>query len=292
MQKPNLNLIRRVPIAEVLQDLGYQPDPADPTRNWRGPAGRVTVTGEKFFLHDTGRGGGGAIDAVMLSRGVSFRDAVAWLAARVAGEPDFSFRSSGVLSGGSGGAVTKRPAPSRVLSPLPGVVPRHLPRARAYLIDVRRIPASVVDSMITTGAIFADARANACFRYRAGGVELRGTGAGAFHGFRGAKDFAFRAGDVCAVDVMVVESAIEALSASTLFPGRLILATGGNNSGLCGRIVAWAQRSGRHVFAGQNADRGGDRQAAALMGLGDGIVRERPPGGLDWNDVLCGKSAP
>ena len=47
---------RDMPLEGVLERLGCERDPKD-RKNWRTPAGRVTVDGSKFFAHDVGKGG-------------------------------------------------------------------------------------------------------------------------------------------------------------------------------------------------------------------------------------------
>ena len=58
----NLRELREIPLSLVLERMGAEHDPADPTRNWRHPVGRITVTNDKFYNHTQGKRGGGAID--------------------------------------------------------------------------------------------------------------------------------------------------------------------------------------------------------------------------------------
>ncbi len=55
--------MRETPLEVVLESFGAQRDKKD-KHNWRTSAGRITVTDFKFYNHDTGKGGWGAIDLV------------------------------------------------------------------------------------------------------------------------------------------------------------------------------------------------------------------------------------
>ena len=74
--------LRAIPLETVLEAMGATPDKSD-KHNWRTSAGRITVTGDKFFNHDAGRGGGGALDLVMHIDGCDFKAAKAVLIAIV-----------------------------------------------------------------------------------------------------------------------------------------------------------------------------------------------------------------
>ncbi len=52
MEKSDIDKARGIDLETVLEGFGAIRDPADPKRNWKTHAGRVTVTDEKFYNHD------------------------------------------------------------------------------------------------------------------------------------------------------------------------------------------------------------------------------------------------
>ena len=276
-------LLRQIPLASVLERLGATPDPAD-KKNWRTAAGRMTVEEPKFFCHDAGKGGGGAIDLVMLLHETDYKGAVQWLAGEY----------------GTGAVVSERlvavkkeveemaAAPKLPFSP-PAPEPKHWPRVRDYLTKVRCISSGLVERLNRAGKVYADQFANAIFLLNsAKGVELRGTGEKPFHGIRGEKTlFSIKARDADDKRVAVVESAIEAISLCDLgtFGGRIV-STSGNSSKLMAEKASEWRAEGLRVVGAQNNDKAGDAQAKAL-----GLPIERlRPNGKDWNDDLRAKA--
>src|SRR4051794_14339577 len=75
---PRFARARSADLAAVLRSLGAERDRYD-TAKWRIHGQVISVTGAQYYDHVAGRGGGGAIDLVMHVRGVSFREAVAYL---------------------------------------------------------------------------------------------------------------------------------------------------------------------------------------------------------------------
>ena len=123
------------------------------------------MSGPKFINWNLDLGGGGAIDLVMHVRQVGFGQALEWL------EDHF-------------GAFTPLgpQAMPQVLQSLalPARVAGNWPQVERYLIEERKLPAMLLQSLIQSGALYADARANAVFLLldTAGtpvGAELRGT---------------------------------------------------------------------------------------------------------------------
>src|ERR1700730_6784115 len=85
MDSSEIARVRAIPLTTVLEALGAERDPSDPTRNWRTGGSRITVTDSQFYDHNEagalhrirGRaGGGGAIDLVQYLKDVDFREAV------------------------------------------------------------------------------------------------------------------------------------------------------------------------------------------------------------------------
>ena len=135
--------LRAVPLTAVLQLCGAQPDPDDP-RKWHTGQGVLTVTGPKFINWNCGRGGGGAIDLVMHLLGLGFGQTLEWL------ENHF----------GTAALVSVAP-PLRSPLSLPPQCPAQLEQIRRYLIEERRLPPTLLEPLIQSGNLYADARANA-----------------------------------------------------------------------------------------------------------------------------------
>ena len=265
----DLNSLRNTPLAPLLERLGAEPDPKD-KHNWRTPAGRITVTGPKFFNHDEGTGGGGAIDLVMHILQVDFREAVRFLG----GVPSTPRQLPTVLPSGTPG--------SRSLVPFP--VQENWIHVRDYLTRVRKISGPLVDSLHREGTLYADKYRNAVFLSESGkGAELRGTGSVSFHGYRGEKA-PFRLSGVGA-DLFFVESAIDAMSLRDLgFPGA-ILSFGGCAKGLIQHYGREAREKGLKVLGGFDSDRAGESFFEALREAVPDAGRILPKG-KDWNEEL------
>ena len=273
---------RDMPLEGVLERLGCERDPKD-RKNWRTPAGRITVDGSKFFAHDVGKGGGGAIDLTMMVEQTDYKGAVTWLARE--------FGTGAVLE--QTVAVAKRAVEVAAKAPpqpykAPEPSPEHWPRVRHYLTEVRRLSAGFVDRVHELGKLYADRYANAVFVLGKGeGVELRGTGEKPFHGVRGEKK-PFIMADRGEPKVAFVESAIDAMSLSELgFKGRIVSMAGSSAAQAKERAEMYRQQ-GLTVVAAFDNDRAGEQMAAQL-----GYPRERiyPEHGKDWNDDLRVKRA-
>ena len=271
-----------MPLEGVLERLGCERDPKD-RKNWRTPAGRVTVDGSKFFAHDVGKGGGGAIDLTMMVEQTDYKGAVNWLARE--------FGTGAVLE--QTVAVAKRAVEVATKAPpqpykAPEPSPEHWPRVRHYLTEVRRLSAGFVDRVHELGKLYADRYANAVFVLGKGeGVELRGTGEKPFHGVRGEKK-PFILADRGEPKVAFVESAIDAMSLSELgFKGRIVSMAGSSAAQAKERAETY-RKQGLTVVAAFDNDRAGEQMAAQL-----GYPRERiyPEHGKDWNDDLRFKRA-
>ena len=70
--------LRALPLGEVAAALGYRRDPRDRAR-WKRDGSVLSITGERFFDHLRGIGGGGAIDLAIHARQRGFRDALRFL---------------------------------------------------------------------------------------------------------------------------------------------------------------------------------------------------------------------
>jgi len=266
--------LRTIPLERVLPLCGAWPD-RDDRRKWHTPAGTLSVAGAKFMNWTLGSGGGGAIDLVMQLHHLDFKAAVDWLASHFPG-----VRSPEPLA---------PPPPSELRLPRPN--PGHLVRVRDYLIAQRLLPSVLLAPLIDSGALYADARANAVFLLRSEqnlpvGAELRGTTQRAWHGLvpGSQKDlgcFAIPAQPL--PTVVLCESAIDAISCFALHPGYRCLSTAGARPDP--RWLPPLLDQGGQIYCGFDADSTGDAMARAMIALHPAVQRLRPSH-HDWNDVL------
>ena len=266
--------LRRIPLASVLRATGAGQDAHDPAQ-WHTPQGVLSVNGVKFINWNQGRGSGGAIDLAMHLNACDFNAAVQWLAQRF---PHLEPPEPG-------------PPPRKPQLALPTADPAQFDCVTRYLIEQRRLPATLLDPLVQTGQLYADRRANAVFlllgkEHRAVGAELRGTTGTAWRGLApgSRKDLGYFAlGPVHAHEAVLCESAIDAISCAVLHPGRLCLSTAGARPNPAWLTPLLAQ--GHRLYCGFDADPTGDQMAQTMMALHPAVQRLRPPR-HDWNDVL------
>jgi hypothetical protein len=272
------NYLRTTPLEAVLRLSGAQPDRYDPHK-WHTSQGVLSVTGAKFMNWTCAQGGGGAIDLVMHLHRLGFAQAVQWLAQ--------SF---------PGGSCSAGPqTPLRTTLALPRPEPSKLWRVRQYLIRERRLPSALIESLIDSGLLYADARANAVFlllgkEKQVVGAELRGTTARPWRGLApgSRKDLGYFAVPADPRPAIVlVESAIDAISCFALHPGHRCLSTAGARPNP-GWLADLLDRAGP-VYCGFDADATGEAMAQAMIALYPTVQRLRPPQ-HDWNDVLKARS--
>ena len=267
-------LLRAVPLPQVLAQLDALADPHDPAK-WRTARGVLSVTGAKFFNWTQGAGGGGAIDLVMHLRQVGCGQALQWLEERFALAPP---------------TPPTAVATATALS-LPAPAPHLWSRVERYLIEDRRLPHSLLAPLVRAGLLYADARANAVFLLGASpatavGAELRGTTAQPWRGLApgSRKDAGFFAASAASAQAIVLcESAIDAISCHALYPAYRCLSTSGARPD-----PAWLSAllpAALPLFCGFDADPTGDAMAQRMIELHPAIVRLRPPA-KDWNDAL------
>jgi hypothetical protein len=262
----------------VLRLSGAQPDRYD-RRKWHTSQGVLSVSGAKFMNWTRAQAGGGAIDLVMHLHGLGFAPAVQWLAQS--------------FSGCSGSEPQRAPVQSTLALPTPD--PCKLWRVQQYLIQERRLPARLLESLIDSGALYADGRANAVFlllgkEKQPVGAELRGTTARSWRGLApgSRKDLGFFAVPADPRPALVlVESAIDAISCFALHPDHRCISTAGARPNP--RWLAELLDQGCPVFCGFDADPTGEDRAQAMIALHPTIRRLRPPQ-HDWNDQLKTRS--
>lgn len=270
--------VRTIPLESVLRLSGAQPDRYD-RHKWHTPLGVLSVTGAKFMNWNRAQGGGGAIDLVMHLHNLGFGQAVQWLSQFF----PCSWRPE------------PQPLPPQATLALPPPDPAQLWRVRQYLVRERRLPSHLLESLIQSGTLYADRRANAVFlllgkEKQPVGAELRGTTPCPWRGLApgSQKDLGFFAipPDPCPVTILV-ESAIDAISCLALHPQHRCLSTAGARSNPRWLLTLLAQ--GHPVFCGFDADPTGESMARSMIALHPTVQRLRPPR-HDWNDVLKARS--
>ena len=93
----------------------------------------------------------------------------------------------------------------------------------------------------------------------------------------------FACGPAHANELVLCESAIDAISCAALYPDRLCLSTAGARPNPAWLPPLLAQH--HRLYCGFDADPTGDRMAHAMTAIYPAIQRLRPPL-HDWNDVL------
>lgn len=264
--------LRRIPLTAVLRACGAQPDRYDKAK-WHTSEGTLSITGTKFMNWHRSQGGGGAIDLAMHLNHLEFPAAVRWL------ERQFPITPQ---------ASPDRSSPRRLSLPPPD--PHQLPVVTRYL-QQRAIPESLIQSLVESGELYADGRANAVFLLRGKenqlvGAELRGTGPvrwlGLAPGSRKNLGY-FSLHSPGATTIILCESAIDAISCFLLHSACRAISTAGARPNP--RWLPTLLAQGYVVYCGFDADDTGDNLARQMMALYLGVRRLRPCR-HDWNDVL------
>jgi hypothetical protein len=266
--------LRPLPLSAVLVALEAVRDPHDPAK-WHTARGVLSVNGPKFINWNLDMGGGGAIDLVIHLRQVGFGQALEWL------EQHF-------------GTLTTLP-PQTTLQvqslSLPPPVADNWPRVQRYLVQERKVPATLLEPLTRSGTLYADARANAVFLLldNAGhpvGAELRGTTGLGWRGMAlgSLKDRGFFSVPAPTTHAIVLcESAIDAISCHALHPAYRCLSTSGARPHPAWLAALISQ--GLPIYCGFDADPTGDAMAQRMRDLYPSILR-LSPAAKDWNDHL------
>jgi hypothetical protein len=280
--------VRGVPLEAVLQLRGAVRDRHDRSK-WHTEQGSLSVTGTKFTNWQRAHGGGGAIDLVMHLADVDACTAVGWLEQHarhlaVGGVTGHTSRDERSVIAGD--RTLRLPEPRRGM----------LNRVREYLTRRRHLPPTLIDPLVKSGKLYADGRGNAVFLLAAGkqnrpvGAELRGTGPCVWRGMASGsrKDAGyFWTGATGSKQIVLCESAIDAISCFRLYPERICISTSGVRGNP--RWLAGLLAHGYRIHCGYDADEPGDTTAAVLMALHPQVARLRPPA-HDWNDVLAARA--
>jgi hypothetical protein len=278
--------LRAVPLETVLTLRGARPDRHDRAK-WHTERGPLSITGTKFFNWHQQQGGGGAIDLVMHLAGVDYCTARSWLETNASA----AFPAAALLAADPTGRKPATACKSDVLR-LPQPDPCRLPRVRQYLTRRRGLCASLLEPLLASGQLYADGHTNAVFVLVAGkaqrpvGAELRGTGPRVWRGmaYGSNKDLGyFWIGARAAHEIVLCESAIDAISCFQIHPQRICISTSGARGDPPWLPVLIAR--GYTIFCGFDADHPGDAAAARMLALHPTVRRLRPSA-HDWNDLL------
>ena len=157
--------------------------------------------------------------------------------------------------------------------------------------DAVALRQSLIEPLIRSGRLYADQRGNAVFLLVTGkaqrpvGAELRGTGPRVWRGMAPGtrKDLGyFWIGTRGSREIVLCESAIDAMSCFQMDPQRICISTSGVRADPPWLDALLARRY--ELYCGFDADDPGDAAAARMMAL-HAIRRLRPPA-HDWNDAL------
>lgn len=284
--------LREVPIAEVLKAVGLTPRPEGKSVMWKDGHHSINVTGQKWFDHEAGKGGYGAIDLVKHLCGVDFQAAVKWLQA---------FESSPIAKDLSYSA----PPPISLLTITRQPPPRadeFWPTAHSYLVKVRSIPSSIVDRLYESNDIYAVQNGvvfiHRNLRSEVSGCSIRSSWhAGRFRQCLGSKQQAWFSTEGTNFPwhepnrpIAIVESAIEALSYATLHEVACISISGNH---VPDELVRLLGHQSREVILALNSDTPGQRGTLAAIerfeALGSDLraqISAHRPRLKDWNNDL------
>jgi hypothetical protein len=292
------NAIRELPLEKVLIQRGAVRDRRDKTK-WHSEQGPLSVTGSKFTNWQRNTGGGGAIDLVMHLADTDVCAAVAWLEQHFAiGLGTVGPVTSGLVISAKHSAHSSAKQPSvpkkatRTLR-LPEPNNHMLGRVRRYLTDGRSLPPRLIDLLIESGRLYADSRGNAVFLMVTGkpnrpiGAELRGTGSTVWRGMASGtcKDMGyFWIGTAGSREIVICESAIDAISCHSMHPDRICISNTGVRANP--RWLASLHSGNYEIHCGFDDDAPGESAATAMIALHPSIKRLRPPA-KDWNDALA-----
>lgn len=320
--------VRWLPLDAVLIQWGADRDRCNRSR-WRTERGSVSITGSKFFNWHRNQGGGGAIDLVMHLSGWDVGDAVAWLEQHLGSRlssvlstsPRDSGRSSCVdtksetyrASGSSGPSSSI--ATTRSLR-LPQPNRGNLGRVRRYLTEKRCLSASIIESLIESGKLYADDRGNGVFLMLAGrpnrpiGAELRGTGDRVWRGMasgsrkdagffwigapelvKSTSNHATSNHSTSSITIVLCESAIDAISCFQLHASEgtsrcISISTAGVRPDAPWLPVLLSR--GYKIYCGFDDDEAGNSSARQMINCHPSVKRLRPPA-HDWNDAVKGR---
>lgn len=274
--KDTVAKLRSTPLEAVLRMVNAASDPCDKLK-WHTHCGVLSVNGAKFINWNRNLGGGGAIDLAMHLNNCNFKQALQWLSQHF---PDSGLQQAEPLA----------EQPLRQLR-LPQPDPGKLWQVKNYLVHNRGIPQTLLEPLLRSGTIYADQNANAVFLLLANknpiGAELRSTTHRSWRGLCSGsrKNIGFFS---CTPQhstrgIILVESAIDAISCFALHPHHQCISTAGARPN-----PAWLPdlfKLGLQLYCGFDTDSTGEDSATAMTVLYPNVIRLRPTP-HDWNDTL------
>lgn len=291
MSPNEVNSLREVPLTEALEAVGLTPRREGKSVMWKDGHHSINVTGQKWFDHEAGKGGYGAIDLVKHLCGVDFLAALKWLQAL-------------------GSSLTARDLSLEPVASIPPVSTTQppaqadelWPTAHSYLVKVRSLPANMVDRLHESKDIYA-APSGVVFVHRnlrseVAGCSIRSSWhAGQFRQCLGSKKQAWFSTEGAnfpwhdsGQPIAIVESAIEALSYAALHEVAC-LSMAGNY--VPDDLVQFLGHQAREVILALNNDIPGQRGTLSAIekfeALGTSLraqVSIHSPRLNDWNDDL------
>lgn len=265
--------MRNIDLKEILKSTGAAQDKLDKNK-WHTPQGVISVTGTKFMNWNQCSGGGGAIDLIIHLKKIDFKTAVYYLS------DNFSVHE-----------IQQSPRILKECLKLPARDKKTLPWVINYLRYKRHIPLSLIKDIIYREHLYSDIRGNAVFlllgqEKRIVGAELRGTTELPWHGmaYGSRKDLGcFYVTGTGPKEIVLCESAIDAISYFAMHPDRTAVSTSGITLN-----PLWLKifiNKGCQIYCGYDSDEAGDKIARRMIELYPSVKRLRPSL-HDWNDVL------
>ena len=299
--KAQADQLRGTELAEVLERMYSAHEAADSRPSYRtrkfeieGRPGNIAVTGELWIDNSTGQGGKGAINLVLHLEGYGQSDYTKAL--RLMTE-HFNAEQIGKDMGRAValGAPTTLEAirQQQPTPPLPTPQPTTWERAKAYLVNVRKIPVSLVDRVHELGLIYSDERANLVFKrdsstgcFKRGSYDPKDRPPFKQTLGRNALPFVINGKDGA---LYVTEGPIDALALKALHPTSTVIATGGNCP--LERLKPYLDRATERIYLAHDRDEAGEQQAKRLQtaykaSRGAPVERYVPTIAKDWSASL------
>jgi hypothetical protein len=161
---PDYSELRCIPLKEVMAAMGLRGNQEGQSTIYRFGNGAINVTGTKWFDHQAGIGGGGAIDLTMHLLGSTSAEAVEWLRGRFALSAVLD-TSTTLVKSGSPSLPPERPF-HELMDEFARRSETHWLAARHYLVNRRKLPAHLVDALHQEGTVFAHNRGGVVFLHR------------------------------------------------------------------------------------------------------------------------------
>jgi hypothetical protein len=270
--------LRKIPLIDIIINSGAIRDKYD-QHKFQTSKGTISITGQKFKNWSLGKGGGGSIDLVMHLYQLDFCSAVIWL-------------SNNYYSNVNSEHVPILTPEKKTKLILPENNERNLPIVISYLNQERKIPINMIRKLINSGKLYADDKANAVFPLtgkngKIEGAELRGTGEKQWRGMAaGTKKNmgAFSVKSTFPENLVICESAIDAISYFVLNPNCIAVSTSGVTSSFPGWLYEISKNEIK-IYCGFDDDEAGNRCAEKMITMFPEVQRKKPEK-HDWNDVL------